>query len=80
MNIKVTRINGRWHARLIIDDRVVDEIACENRMDIGWCCREMMQWADEMGRYSSKHTAAARCRHNSDSQPIGKVWYNTEIG
>ncbi len=80
MNIKVTRINNNWHARLIVNDVVVDEIACENRVDVGWCCREMMKWADKMGRLSTEHTAAARRRHNFDNQPVGKIWYNTKIG
>lgn len=80
MNIKVTRFNNKWHARLIIDEIVIDEMACENRMDIGWCCREMMKWADKLGRYSSKYTAAARQRHNLDSQPVGKIYYNVKIG
>ncbi len=73
MNIKVTRINNNWHARLINNNNIIDEMACEFQSDIGWICREMMTWADKRG-YSNKETAAARIRHNKDENPTGKIW------
>ena len=58
---------------------VLDEMACKNRQDIGWICREMMRWADKWF-YQDQFTFASRTRHNKDGQPIGKVWYQKSLG
>jgi hypothetical protein len=39
LEIKVTRIGQRFHSRLLKDGEVKDEMACEDRRDIGWICR-----------------------------------------
>lgn len=72
--IKVTKIKNRWHARLWLDKKLIDEMACEDRMDIGWICREMLRWYDKLGG-SSIYAKLARKRHNLTPTPIGKVWY-----
>jgi len=54
-------------------------MACKNRQDIGWICREMMRWADKWF-YQDQFTFASRTRHNKDGQPIGKVWYQKSLG
>lgn len=71
-SIKVTRIGNRWHSRLFIGKKLVDEMACELKCDIGWICREMLRWQSTMG-FVSDLSDAARDRHKSNS--IGKVWY-----
>ncbi len=69
--IKVTRINNNYHARLFVNDVLYDEMACNNQMDIGYICREMLRWADKMG-ICNEHTASARTRQ---TQAInGTVW------
>jgi len=70
--IKVTRINNRWHARLIVDGKIYDEMACANRVDIGWICREMLRWLDKMGG-GGEFASAARHRQHTGAQ--GRVWY-----
>lgn len=77
-DIKVTRINNRYHARLFVNGIFSDEMACELRSDIGWICREMMRWCDKLGA-GNNHTDSARRRHNKDSAPRGKVLYYGEI-
>ena len=74
--IKVTKIKNRWHARMIIDDVVRDEMACENRVDIGWICREMLRWFVKGGG-RSEFASAARKRQQSGAQ--GQVWYYGEL-
>ena len=74
--IKVTRIKNRWHARMIVDSEVRDEMACENRVDIGYICREMLRWFDKAGGCSKFASAA---RHRQDTGPQGQVWYYGEL-
>ena len=74
--IKVTRINNKWHARMTIDGEVRDEMACEVRQDIGWICREMLRWLDKGGS-NSKFASAAR--HRQHTGPVSQVWYQGEL-
>ena len=78
MNVKVTKIKNRWHARLIHGGVVEDEMACELRQDVGWICREMMRWADK-SLIQDQFTAASRERHNEDRQPVGRIWYQKSL-
>ena len=78
MKIKVTRINNRYHARLTQDDVILDEMACSDKQDIGWICREMLRWQDKLGN-TTAWTFSARERHNSDPKPIGKIWYKNQL-
>lgn len=41
--IKVTKINKRFHARLIVNGAIHDEMACSLKRDIGHICREMLR-------------------------------------
>lgn len=73
LDVKVTRIGKRWHARLLQDGKPIDEMACELRQDIGWICRTMMRWHDKCGGTSM---FAYRSRHRQEPRgPNGKVWY-----
>jgi hypothetical protein len=74
--IKVTRIKDRWHGRLILDEKVLDEMACDTSEDIGWICREMLRWYDKMGGTSQ---FASEARDRQVSTPIGKVWYKPAL-
>lgn len=74
--IKVTRIKNRWHARMIVGGVVRDEMACMNRVDIGWICREMLRWYDKGGGTSLFAWAA---RHRQWVAPQGKVWYRNAL-
>lgn len=78
LDIRVTKIGHRWHARLLKGDIVLDEMACEYQQDIGWMCREMMRWADK-GFDQDQFTAASRERHNEDGRPVGKIWYQNKL-
>lgn len=71
-DIKVTRIGSNWHARLFVNKLLIDEMSCKLRVDIGWCCRTMMRWADKTGN-GNAHTSSARNRNNGG--PIGQVKY-----
>lgn len=77
-DIKVTRIGKWWHARLLLNGKVYDEMACSNRRDIGAICREMLRWVDKMG-WNSPHADRARHRQyeknnmtSSILKPVGK--------
>ena len=77
LNIKVTFIKNRGHARLLEGSKILDEMACSTRQDIGWICREMLRWYDKWGGKYSELAVAARKRQNDTLYPIGKVWtYN----
>lgn len=76
---KVTKINDRWHARLLqlADDELFDEMACDNKENIGYICCTMLRWADKMG-WSSPMAHAARERQKSKPAP-GKIWYHKHL-
>lgn len=76
LEVKVTRIKNRWHSRLFVDGKVRDEMACENRVDIGYICRTMLRWYDKCGGMSLFAHAA---RHRNQAGPNGKVWYQGEL-
>jgi hypothetical protein len=72
MEVKVTKIGGDYHARLIDKNgKILDEYACKEKEDIGWISREMLRWQDKMGN-STPQTRAARKRQTGN--PVGKVW------
>lgn len=73
--IKTTKIKNRWHARLIVDDKIFDEMACSLREDIGWICREMLRWLDKTG--GNEFTSAARKRHITPAK--GNIWYKNQL-
>ena len=75
LNIKVTRIGNSWHARLLSDGKVIDEMACEMRSDIGWICREMLRWQDKLGYHGTDWQFASAARHRQHTAKTnGRVW------
>lgn len=73
---KVTRIKSRWHARLFLDGRLMDEMACSTQQDIGWICRAMLRWQCKMG---SIDPFACAARKRQTTGPIDKVWYRNQL-
>jgi hypothetical protein len=83
LTTKVTKINGRYHCRLLNKTKVVDEMACEERVDIGYCMRWMLRMHDKCGGVSLMADAS---RHRRDAEGgwknaevVGKVWYPNQI-
>ena len=77
LSIKTTRINDRWHARLYKKEKIVDEMACNDRRDIGYICKEMLRWYDKMGGVSDMATSSRR--RNKSRHIYGKVWYLKKV-
>ena len=76
--IKVTHIKNRYHARCRIDGKIVDEMTCSNKQDIGVICREILRWQDKMG--GNKYTSWSRSRQDPKlRKPIGRVWYQRHL-
>ena len=71
--IKVTKINKRWHARLYFDDKVVDEMACNCSEDIGFICKEMLRMFQKMGG-NSQYADKARHRKSTVRSPASKIY------
>ena len=80
LEIKVTRINNRYHARLInaTTQEVLDEMACQLRRDVGWISREMLRWYSKLGG-QSQFAEAARDRQNNSTIPVGKTWTRLQL-
>ena len=49
LETKVTKINGRYHCRILKDNKVCDEMACTLKEDIGFCIRSMLRMYDKCG-------------------------------
>ena len=73
VEVKVTRIATRWHARLWVDGKVHDEMACQCREDIGFICRTMLRWFDKMGGVSA--FAHASRHRQASSITKGRIWW-----
>lgn len=65
LEVKVTNINGVYHARVIENGKVLDEMSCTETTSIGWMCREMLRWQDKLGNHTA-FTSASRKRHNEN--------------
>lgn len=75
LEVKVTRIKNRWHARLIQDDKLLDEMACQCRQDIGYICRQMMRWFNKTGGVSQYAKKARDRMYKPDNRgPVRKIW------
>ena len=80
LDIKVTKINGRWHARLLEGTKVNSEMACARREDVGYICRELLRWYDKCSG-SSTYAGKSRERLNTKetnirTSPLGKIWHS----
>jgi len=74
--IVVTRIKNRWHARLVNNGKVFDEMACDCSADIGLICKERLRWFNKRGN-ESKFADKARHRESTARMQEGKIWtYN----
>jgi len=82
LTTKVTAINGRFHCRLLLGDKVKNEMACKLKQDTGFCIRYMLRMYDKCGG-TSLMADASRHRQKDDSglesKPKGKVWYPSQI-
>lgn len=72
-DIKVTKINKRFHCRLYWKDKVINEVACDLRSDIGYVCRDMLRTVDKCGM-GDAFTHAARMRNLAG--PNGKIYWH----
>ena len=77
LKIKVTRIDKRYHSRLLMNDKVIDEMACQLKCDIGYISREMLRWFDKMGGHDDGFASGARRRHIKGHK--GKIWYRNQL-
>jgi hypothetical protein len=78
LSTKITKINNRWHCRLLKNDNVIDEMICSNKCDIGFCCHEMLRWYDKLGGVD-KMASSSRARWHKTNRPIGKIWYKSQL-
>jgi len=79
LDIKVTKIENRFHARLMHNDYIMDEMACKDKQDISHICSEMLRWADKLGYQSPMASASRKRRLRKPSYPIDKVWYRCQL-
>lgn len=83
LRTKVTKINKKYHIRLLENDLLINEMACKLKLDIGFCCTYMLRWYDKLGG-ESKMAHASRRRNYCNCKdvmpmPAGKVWYEKDL-
>jgi hypothetical protein len=78
LSTQVTRINNIYHARLMSNGKIFDEMTCQKKEHIGWICREMMRWYDKCGG-TDLHASRARERHYNDGPLPEGVKYQVQI-
>lgn len=77
LDTKVTRIDNRYHVRLLRDGVKQSEMACRLKEDIGFCIRYMMRMHDKCGGNSPMADAS---RHRGKNMtPKGKIWYPSQV-
>lgn len=67
--VKVTKINGCYHARYIFDGAIKSEYTCKKKNEVGLMCREMLRWQHKLGNVT-KLTTSARKRMSDKSETI----------
>lgn len=77
LSIKVTTIGGKHCARLLKDGKVIDEMSCELKQDVGYICRTMLRWFCKMGGVSAWAESARRRMTEKPEAPAGRVRYHT---
>ena len=80
LDTKVTKIGNRYHIRLINTEtnKVLDEIACDTRSNIGYCCYYVLRWHAKCGG-SSPMALATRNRQKYVMYQSGKIWYPAQV-
>ncbi len=79
LRTKVTKINKRYHVRLLENDLLINEMACKHKIDISFCCKYMLRWYDKLGGKSKMASASRHRTHKIILLPAGKVWYEREL-
>jgi hypothetical protein len=79
LRTKVTFIKDKYHIRLLEDDLLVNEMACREKIDIGWCCSYMLRWYDKLGGNSVMAIRSRDRWSNKTSNPMGKIWYEKDL-
>ena len=76
LTTKVTRINNKYHCRLLNNKLVCHEVVCKEKKDISFCVSYMLRWFDKYNNQYSKMARASRERATlKPRHPIGKIWY-----
>ena len=79
VNIKVTTINGEYHARLYdTNGKLFEEMACVEKCDIGYICQQLMRDYDKFGPADSAHADWTRMRQDVN-YPVGKIRWPKEF-
>jgi len=74
---KVTTINERYHCRILDGNKVLNEMACKLKQDIGYCMTYMLRMHDKCGGTSMM---ADKSRHRGKNYSAkGKIWYPSQI-
>ena len=64
--VKVTRINNRYHCRVFTDGILNQEGVANSRKEISYVCRDLLRWEDKCGNISDFATSA---RNKINTQP-----------
>ena len=74
LRIKVTNCGLFYGCRLFDGLTLISEYRCENKLDIGKTCREMLRWQAKMGS-TDPLVLSSRERLSKDcEEPVGKIW------
>ena len=76
---KVTLINNVYHCRVYDGDEVLDEMACKEKADIGFCMAEMLRWQNKLGSNSNMADKARDRMTKKSTAPIGKIWHKNKL-
>lgn len=81
LRTKVTWIKDKYHIRLLEHDLLINEMACREKKDVGWCIAYLLRWYDKLGGDSLMATASRRrswaTRYSTG--PVGKIWYEKDL-
>jgi hypothetical protein len=80
LSTKVTKINNRWHCRLFRGEKIIDEMACSDQRDVGFCMYTMLRWYAKMS-YLPVSPMAEATRHRNKPHPKtgAKIWYQKDL-
>jgi len=79
LRTKTTFIKDRFHIRLLENDLLINEMACRDKIDIGWCCKYMLRWYDKLGGMSKMASSSRDRNCKNYTEPVGRIWYEKDL-
>ncbi len=74
LSLSIKFIKDRYSAILYVNGKKHSGLACENKQDIGYICRDLLRWYSKLGGVSEWAESSRNSQRNRPG-PIGKIFH-----